>query len=100
LEENISLAQLAAIAGMSPHYFSELFKLSTGHPPHNYVLLQRIERAKQQLRDPKRSIIDAGVDAGFQNPSHFARMFRKLEGTTPSKYRADFVPRSTCSPQL
>jgi AraC family transcriptional regulator len=95
LEENISLSQLAAIAGMSPHYFSELFKQSTGRAPHNYVLLQRIERAKHQLRDPKRSIIDAGLDAGFQNPSHFARVFRKLEGTTPSKFRADYVPRAT-----
>jgi len=95
LEENISLSQLAAIAGMSPHYFSELFKQSTGRAPHNYVLLQRIERAKQQLRDPKRSIIDAGLDAGFQNPSHFARVFRKLEGTTPSKFRAEYLPRAT-----
>jgi AraC family transcriptional regulator len=93
LDGNMSLVQLAAIAGMSPHYFSELFKRSTGRAPHNYVLMQRIERAKQQLRDPKRSIIDAGLDAGFQNPSHFARMFRKLEGTTPSKYRAEHVPR-------
>ena len=92
LDEQISLAQLAAIAGMSPHYFSELFKLSTGRAPHNYVLLQRIERAKQQLRDPGRSVIDAGLDAGFQNPSHFARMFRRLEGTTPSKYRAEHIP--------
>jgi AraC family transcriptional regulator len=95
LDENISLGQLAAIAGMSPHYFSELFKLSTGRAPHNYVLMQRIERAKQQLRDPKCSIIGAGLDAGFQNPSHFARMFRKLEGTTPSKYRAEHLPRAT-----
>jgi AraC family transcriptional regulator len=95
LEENISLSQLAAIAGMSPHYFSELFKQSTGHAPHNYVLVQRIERAKQKLRDPQRSIIDAGLDAGFQNSSHFARMFRKLVGTTPSKYRADNVSRTT-----
>jgi AraC family transcriptional regulator len=95
LEENISLSQLAAIAGMSPHYFSELFKQSTGLAPHNYVLLQRIERAKQQLCDPKRSIIDAGLDAGFQNSSHFARVFRRLEGTTPSKFRADYVPRAT-----
>jgi AraC family transcriptional regulator len=55
--------------------------------------VQRIKRAKQQLRDPKRSIVDVGLDAGFQNSSHFARMFRKLEGTTPSKFRADFVPR-------
>jgi methylphosphotriester-DNA--protein-cysteine methyltransferase len=40
------------------------------------------ERAKQRLRDPKRSIIDAGLDAGFQNSSDFARIFRKLEGIT------------------
>ena len=95
LERNISLPQLAAIAGMSPHYFSELFKRSTGRSPHNYVLLQRIERAKQLLRDPKRSIIDAGLDAGFRNPSHFARMFRKIAGTTPSRFRADHLGRAT-----
>jgi len=92
IEENISLSQLAAIASMSPHYFSALFKRSTGRAPHQYVLLQRIERAKQQLRDPKRSIIDAGLDAGFQNPSHFARVFRKVVGTTPSSFRADTCP--------
>jgi AraC family transcriptional regulator len=95
LDENITLAKLATIAGMSPHYFSKLFKLSTGRAPHHYVLMQRIERAKRQLRDPKRSIIDAGLDAGFQNPSHFARMFRKVAGTTPSKYRAEHVPGAT-----
>ena len=94
LDENISLSQLAGIAGMSPHYFSELFKQSTGHAPHSYVLLQRIERAKQQLRDPQRRIIDAGIAAGFQNSSHFARMFRKVVGTTPSRYRADNVSRA------
>ena len=93
LAEDLSLWQLAAIPGMSPHYFSELFQESTGRAPHNYVLLQRIERAKQQLRDPKRSIIDAGLDAGFQNSSHFARMFRRIAGTTPSRFRADFMPR-------
>jgi AraC family transcriptional regulator len=95
LDKNISLSQLAALAGMSPHYFSELFKQSTGRAPHNYVLLQRIERAKQRLRDPKRSIIDAGLDAGFQNPSHFAPVFRKHEGATPSKFRADYLSRAT-----
>jgi AraC family transcriptional regulator len=100
LEENISLSQLAAAAGMSPHYFSELFKQSTGRSPHNYVLLQRMERAKERLRDPKYSIIEAGLDAGFQNSSHFARIFRKLEGTTPSKFRADYVPRATSENQF
>lgn len=94
LETDISLSQLAALAGMSPHYFSELFKQSTGRTPHNYVLLKRIERAKQQLRDPKRSVIDAGLDSGFQNSSHFARVFRRIEGTTPSKFRAEYGLRA------
>jgi AraC family transcriptional regulator len=89
LDGNISLAQLSAIAGMSPHYFSELFKQSTGRTPHTYVLHQRIERAKQRLRDPECSIIDAGLDAGFENPSHFARVFLRLVGTTPSRFRAE-----------
>jgi AraC family transcriptional regulator len=94
LDQNISLSQLAAIAGMSPHYFSQLFKQSTGRAPHNYVLMQRIERAKQQLREFKHSVIDVGLDVGFQNPSHFARMFRKLAGTTPSEYRAAHMTRA------
>lgn len=94
LDKTMSVTQLAAVGGMSPHYFSEQFKLSTGRAPHNYVLIQRIERAKQQLRDPRGSIINAGLDAGFQNPSHFARMFRKLEGTTPSMYRTENSARA------
>ena len=94
LAESVSLMQLAAIAGMSPHYFSELFKQSTGRSPYNYVLMQRIERAKQELRNPRCSIIDAGLNTGFQNPSHFARVFRKLVGASPSRYRADYLPRA------
>jgi AraC family transcriptional regulator len=90
---DLSLPQLAAIAGMSPHYFAEMFRQSTGRAPHQYVLLQKIERAKEALRDPKRSVIEAALDAGFQNPSHFARMFRKLVGITPSGFQS--VLRST-----
>ena len=92
LPEDLSLAQLAAVARMSPHYFAELFRKSTGHAPHRYVLLQRIERAKQSLRDPRRTVIDAGLDAGFQNPSHFARVFRKFVGTSPSRFRSEVQP--------
>ena len=89
LADDLSLAELAAIASMSPHYFAELFKQSTGFAPHRYVLLQRIERAKQSLRDPRRSIIDAGLDAGFQNPSHFARVFRRFVGISPSRFHSE-----------
>ena len=89
LADDLSLAELAALAGMGPHYFAELFRQSVGCPPHRYVLLQRIERAKQELRDPVRSILEAGVSAGFQNPSHFARMFRRFVGVSPSRFQSD-----------
>jgi AraC family transcriptional regulator len=93
LDQNISLSQLANIAGMSPHYFSELFKQSTGRAPYHYVLQKRIERAKERLADPRHTITEAALDAGFQNPSHFARAFRRLEGTTPSRFRRNYVTR-------
>jgi len=51
-----------------------------------------MELAKELLRDPNHSIIETGLDVGFRNPSHFARMFRKLEGVTPSQFRADCLP--------
>jgi AraC family transcriptional regulator len=91
LADDLSLSQLAAVAGMRPHYFAELFKQSTGRAPHQYVLLQRIERAKQSLCVPGRSVIDAGLDAGFQNPSHFARVFRKFWGISPSGFRLEML---------
>ncbi len=91
LAEDLSLAELAALAGMGPHYFAELFRRSVGCPPHRYVLLQRIERAKQELKDPRRGILEAGVSAGFQNPSHFARMFRRFVGVSPSRFQNEQV---------
>ena len=87
LADDLSLSELAAVAGMSPHYFAELFRTSTGHPPHRYVLLQRIERAKQVLSDARCSVLEVGFDIGFQNSSHFARVFRKFVGMSPSQFR-------------
>ena len=95
---DLSVSQLAAIAGMSPHYFAEMFRQSTGSSPHRYVILQRIERAKGYLRDPKRSVIEAGLDAGFPNPSHFARMFRKIVGISPSRFQSEIRPTRPLSP--
>jgi AraC family transcriptional regulator len=92
LAEDLSLSELAAVAGMSAHYFAELFRQSTGYAPHRYVLLQRIERAKQGLRGPKCSVIEAGLEAGFQNPSHFARVFRKFVGISPSRFHLEMQP--------
>lgn len=89
LAEDLSLADLAAVAGMSQHHFAEMFRHSTGRPPHRYVLLQRIDRAKQYLRDPKHTVIDAGLEAGFGNASHFARTFRRFVGMSPSSFKSE-----------
>jgi AraC-like DNA-binding protein len=94
LTGNLCIAELAAIAGMSPHYFAEMFRRSTGRPPHQFVLLQRIEHAKDRLRDRRYSVIEAGLDAGFQNPSHFARTFRRLAGTSPSEFQSEADERT------
>jgi AraC family transcriptional regulator len=87
LAADLSLSELAGVAGMSPHYFAELFRRSTGQAPHRYVLLQRIECAKQALANDRCSVLEVGLDAGFQNSSHFARMFRKVVGVSPSRFR-------------
>lgn len=89
LAGDLCVQELAHVAGMSAHYFSELFRKSVGRSPHQYVLSRRIERAKETLRNPKRSVLEAGLSAGFQNPSHFARAFRRVMGTSPRRFRAN-----------
>jgi AraC family transcriptional regulator len=93
LVDDLSVARLAAVAAMSPHHFSALFKNSTGFTPHRYVVMQRIECAKQRLEDLRSSVLVAAMDSGFENPSHFARTFRRIVGTSPSEYRADMLSR-------
>ena len=85
--QDIHLQELADIAGMSPHYFCELFKASTGLTAYQYILRRRIERAKQYLNDPKFGIASAGEAAGFSDQSHFTKVFRRMVGVTPLKFR-------------
>jgi AraC family transcriptional regulator len=89
LTRDLRLWELAQIAGMSPNYFCELFKASTGLPPYKYILKCRIERAKQYLRDPKISLACAGAAAGFADQSHFTKVFRRMVGVTPMKFRSE-----------
>ena len=89
LTQDVSLSEFAELAGMSAHHFAELFKRSMSCAPHRYVLQQRIERAKNALRDPKCSVLEAAIVSGFQNPSHFARMFRRFVGVSPSHFQSD-----------
>jgi AraC family transcriptional regulator len=87
LTEDLTLAGIAQVAGMNPHYFSRAFKQATGTPPHRYVINCRVEKAKRLLADDELALVEVGLSVGFQNQSHFTTLFHKLTGVTPKAYR-------------
>lgn len=87
LDQNLTLAELAAVVQMSSHYFASLFKQSTGLTPHQHVTQCRIERAKHLLRQQELTIVEISQQVGFQNQSHFTRVFRQYTKMTPKAYR-------------
>jgi AraC family transcriptional regulator len=92
LARDVRLWELAQIAGISPNYFCELFKVSTGLPPYKYILRCRVERAKQYLRDPKITLACAGAAAGFADQSHFTKVFHRIVGVSPMRFRGKIGP--------
>jgi AraC family transcriptional regulator len=87
LELGVSLAELAGDVGLSRFHFARAFKASTGMPPHRYMTMRRIERAKGLLRDPEKPLVEVALEAGFSSQSHFTGRFREITGTTPLIYR-------------
>ncbi|MCU0533901.1 MAG: AraC family transcriptional regulator [Hydrococcus sp. Prado102] len=86
-DRDIQLADLAAIADMSQYYFVSLFKQSMGVTPWQYVIQQRIERAKLLLKQSNSAIAKIALQCGFSSQSHFTAQFRKHTGVTPKTYR-------------
>jgi AraC family transcriptional regulator len=86
LDQDLTLETLAAIAHMSPSYFSRLFKQSTKFSPHQYVIQCRIDRAKQLLRQGELSIVDIAYRLGFTHQSHFSHHFKRLVGSSPKAF--------------
>ncbi|HIK03237.1 MAG TPA: helix-turn-helix transcriptional regulator [Trichormus sp. M33_DOE_039] len=87
LDQDLTLAEIAAVVDMSMYHFSRLFKQSTGFAPHQYVMNCRIERAKKLLIQTNQSIEKICEQIGFQSQSHFTNVFRKIMGITPRAYR-------------
>jgi AraC family transcriptional regulator len=87
LTDELGLVELAAIVELSPNYFGEAFRISTGRSPHRYVMERRIEWARDLLRDEDRPIGDIAYAAGFSSQSHFTANFRRVTGVTPSRFR-------------
>src|SRR5262249_15826418 len=91
LQEEFSLKEIAESVGLSTAHFSQMFRKSTGESPHQFVLRQRIERGKEMLRAPEGRILDIAIACGFKTQQHFARVFRKLCGASPTEYRKEFA---------
>ncbi len=87
LDQDIKLADLAGLIEMSQFHFSHLFKQAIGTSPHQYLLQQRVERAKQLLKQTDQSIIDIAFLCGFNSHSHLSKQFRQFTGMTPTAYR-------------
>ena len=87
---NLKIAEIATVVGISPYYFSRLFRQSTGLSPHEYLTQRRLEVAKQLLRKTDLPIVEISAEVGFNSQSHFITLFRKQVGTTPLKYRKEF----------
>jgi AraC family transcriptional regulator len=82
---------MAESAELSTTHFSHMFRKSTGVSPHQFVLRLRVERAKEMLRAVEAHVLDVAVACGFKTQQHFARVFRRLCGASPTEYREEFL---------
>src|SRR5467141_2916471 len=91
MEFDLSLDEMAQAVGLSTAHFARMFRKSTGETPHQFVLRQRLERAKAMLRAPDARVLDVAVACGFKTQQHFAQAFRDVWGVSPTEYRQDLV---------
>ena len=85
--ESLSLEEIADAAGLSPFHFSRQFKAATGHPPHEYLMRLRVDRAQELMRQQREWTMAAvAQDAGFADQSHMARHFKRVLGVTPRQF--------------
>ncbi|MBE9040086.1 helix-turn-helix domain-containing protein [Oscillatoriales cyanobacterium LEGE 11467] len=87
LTQKLSLAEIADATGISQYHLCRLFKQVTGQSPWQYVIQQRIEIAKQQLKTSKHTIAEISDRLGFSSQGQFSNFFRKHTGISPMTYR-------------
>ena len=85
-EENISIAHLAELCGISETYFRRIFHNAYMISPVKYINNMKLKRSEELLKSGMYSVSEAAGLSGFQNDSYFSREFKKAFGITPSDY--------------
>jgi AraC family transcriptional regulator len=83
----LALADLAAVACLSPFHFSRCFKRAVGVGPQRYVVRRRVERARDMIRRTDEPLAAVAQALGFADQSHFTHVFRRETGETPARFR-------------
>jgi len=91
MEDELTLCEMAQSVELSTAHFSRMFRKSTGESPHHFVLRHRVERAKEMLPAAEERVLDVAVACGFKTQQHFARVFRRMCGVSPTEYRQEFL---------
>jgi AraC family transcriptional regulator len=89
LAGKLSLQQIAAEFDLSISHFSRAFRTSTGLPPHQWLLRQRVETAKKLMTVRELPLSEIATSAGFANQSHFTRVFSAAVGVSPAAWRRE-----------
>ena len=87
LEGDLRLRDLANEAKISSSHFIRGFRQSTGKTPYQFLLHQRVERARSLMRDHGTPLTEVALASGFADQHHLSRVFRRITGMTPSGYR-------------
>jgi len=89
LDRDLRLEEIAHEAGLSPFHFAREFRTLTGQTPYQYLLDQRMERAKHLLKNHAWTVQEIATMTGFSSPVNFVRAFRQRVGATPGAWRRD-----------
>ena len=89
LDGEISLEELAREAGLTRSHFARAFKVTTGQPPHRWLMARRIERAEDFLANSRLSLAEIATLCGFASQSHFTRVFANATGQSPGDWRRE-----------
>jgi len=90
LDTGITVSDLAAACALSRSDFTRKFKVTTGHSPQAWMRLQRVEKAKQLMRESAYALAEIGLQCGFCDQAHFCRIFYRIEGVTPLSWQRRF----------